>query len=595
MPDGSSLVQRDDHPLNQEHLGAHWQGANDGRFHFPFSRIILGVNTGESARGAVFLKDLCVFSPDESMRFSLSFKTPYPGNVAFTSRSSVPVTVLVDNRLDEPCQVGLRLGSEEWHGTRRLLPVEVLSLPPRGRRRRILGLEARSPCYYRVSAELLEDNRPVVQGWSGVVVTPKPRNFGVDDPKSFFGIQQTSDGARTERLGVKWVRAGMDWRWGEFIRGKFRFGRLEDIRYNHQLIMFNMSAYLPDWAEKLAGGESFWDGLGSEERIGLWANYVKQAARTLGRYVDTFEIQNEPDLTCMWQIGLSFEAGVERYLKILRSGAAAVRRGMPRARVAGIDVSGGDYDGRLKYSHEVMKHEGDLIDIYTGHPYAGVRYFGEGQQPMWPVKNEERRKCLDTLAMIHQYGGKQRFWVGEKGWGLDVKADPLSPFSRDFAKCLVQSMVIAHSVPGVERYFWFIEEGCNESGYEYGLFRKGRPLPAALAYATLARMLYHARPFQSPDMGKILQAHGFVSSEPCDGTLVLWAEGDHATLTVPCMPTDWRIFDLMGRPLAKGIQRKALCLVLDRSPVYVRFPAVAARSVCGALGTAIIEGAKGDP
>lgn len=570
-------------PLDEATFGGHWSGANDGQFHFPLIGIIIGVSKGPSVQGACFIDNLAFQTSDPDLRYHVSFSTGDPGNVAFTARRGVPVELLLENGIDEDAQLSVRVTGETWHGETHQLLTRDLTLPALSAARETVTLPGADPEYWVVAAELSQAGESVARSEGAVVVVEQPRNFGEDDPTSFFGIQQTSGGARTERLGVKWVRAGRDWRWGEMNRGRYWMPDLAEVRANHQLIMYTMTAYPPDWAEQLAAGRDFWVGEGTEERTAWWATFVEHSARELAPLVDTFEIQNEPDLTCLWQPGLDFARGTERYARILESAAAAVRRGAPEARVAGIDVSGGDYDGGLPFSEEMMGRRGDLIDVYTGHPYAGVRYFGEGQQPMWPVRNEERRKCLDTLAMIERHGGKQHFWIGEKGWGLDVKTPPLSDHSRQFAECLVQSMVIAHSVPGVERYYWFLEEGCNEGGYEYGLFRKGIPLPAALAYSTLAGKLHHAQPVASPELGVSVQAHLFASRDTGLGTLVAWSEDSESVLTLPQAPTAWRAYDLMGRETARGNEGGALRLPLLRAPAYVQFPLAAAPAMREAL------------
>ncbi|MBU0608093.1 MAG: hypothetical protein KKI08_09395, partial [Armatimonadetes bacterium] len=351
---------------------------------------------------------------------------------------------------------------------------------------------------------------------------------------------------------------------------------------------FNMTAYPPRWALENVDEATFWEAPGWEERAQWWGDYVEHCARTLAADVETFEIQNEPDLTCMQQVKLSFEAGVERYLRILRAGAAGARKGAPRALVAGIDVSGCDYDRGLPYSQAIMAQAGDLMDVYTGHPYAGVRYFGDGQSPLWPVPNQERRKCQDTLKMIQDHGGKQKFWVGEKGWGLDVTTSPLSGYSRDFAACLVQSMTLAHSVPGVDRYFWFLDEGCNERGYEYGLFRRGMPLPAALAYATLAHVLHHATPMASPDLGPLVQAHCFTSDDTGRGVTVLWSEQQRASVTFARLPADVSLLDMMGRETARGRTGKAFTIAMDRAPVYLTYPLKSAARTAEAITHATV-------
>ncbi len=576
-------------PLDREHFGGFWHGRNDGQFYFPVNRILIGVSRGPTPKGTLYIKDLAILTDDPASFYQVTVATADPGNVVFCGGKDAVVTLTVFNRIARTARLALRGTVRGWHGESRGFVFAEREVAGQSSATHMLRLGARRPGYYVVEAELLQGAQPVGGVQGAVVVTSRPANFGVDDAQSFFGVQHTSDGARMERLGCKWVRAGRDWRYGELVRGHYQISDLTGLRRNHQLVMFTMTAYPPQWALQGVEEATFWEAPGFAERLGWWSDYVTQTVRELAPHVDTFEIQNEPDLTCMYQVGLDFAAGVQRYLRILQAGSRAIRAAAPGARVAGIDVSGGDYDQGLPYSRAVMAAAGDSIDIYTGHPYAGVRYFGQGQNPLWPVANDERRKCQDTLRMIRDLGRNQRFWIGEKGWGLDVTADPLSEYSRDFARCLVQSMVLAHSVPGVERYFWFIEEGCNEHGYEYGLFRRGMPLPAALAYATLARVLHHAAPYRSPDVGELVQAHCFTSAETGRGTLVLWAEGQRVSVSLSQCPVAVERIELMGRTVSRARPGEALTVHLGREPVYLCFPAAGASAMCRALAQATIR------
>lgn len=566
----------------------HYYGKDDGLFVFPLKRLIIGVSKGASATGTVFIKDLAFVTTDAGTQFGLSMAQPDPGHVAFVGKQPVRVTVTVENRLSVPAQLAARGTVRDWYGASRPFSCAPADVAANGTASTDLTLPASQPNYYVIEAELFRGEETITRATSAVVVVPRPANFGVDDPGSFFALQLGGGADRAERVGCKWVRVGRDWRYGDQGDGRYWLPDLSALRRNHQLIMYNITAYPPGWALKQAEEATFWEAPGWEQRVQWWADFVEQCARKLAPEVDTFEIQNEPDLTCMYQVNLKPDAGVERYVRILRAGAAAVRKGAPDARVAGIDVSGGDYDGGLPYSRAVMAQAGDLIDVYTGHPYAGVRYFGDGQSPLWPVPNQERRKCQDTLQMIRDHGGKQRFWVGEKGWGLDVKADPLSGYSRDFAACLVQSMVLAHSVPGVERYFWFLDEGCNEGGYEYGLFRGGIPLPAALAYATLAHVLHHATPVSSPELGPLVQAHCFTSAASGQGVAVLWSEGQRASLGFSRLPADAIALDMMGREVGRGKAGKPWTVAMERAPVYVTYPLKAAGPMAEVLDHAVV-------
>lgn len=576
-------------PLDREHFGGFWHGRNDGQFYFPLNRVLIGVSRGDTPKGALFVKDLAVLTDDAASFCQVTVATSDPGNVVFCGAQDATVRLTVTNRLARAARLGVRGTLRGWHGESREFAFDEKEVTGHGSVTHVLRLGARRPGYYVLEAEVRQGGQPVGTTQGAVVVTPRPANFGVDDPQSFFGAQHTTDGARLERLGCKWVRAGRDWWYGELVEDHYQIPDLTGLRRNHQLVMFTMTASPPQWALARAPEATFWEAPGYEERVGWWSDYVTETVRELAVHVDTFEIQNEPDLTCMYQVGLDFAAGVQRYVRILEAGSRAIRAAAPGTKVAGIDVSGGDYDQGLPYSRAVMAAAGGAIDIYTGHPYAGVRYFGPGQNPLWPVANDERRKCQDTLKMIRDFGGGKRFWIGEKGWGLDVRADPLSEHSRDFARCLVQSMVLAHSVPGVERYFWFLEEGCNEHGYEYGLFRGGIPLPAALAYATLAQVLHHATPYRSPDLGPLVQAHCFTSAETRHGTLVLWAEGQPASVALARLPADVERVEMMGRTVSRARAGESLTVHLEREPVYLRFPAARASAMCRALADATVS------
>lgn len=573
-------------PLDDKTFAGHYQGNNDGKFAFPLQRILIGVNRGSDKTGALYLKDLAFVTSDPAVQFGVRLTMIEPGHIVFVGQAAV-VTATLQNRLATAAKLGLQATAVDWYGKTTRFSWNFWPTAGHGETAYQLKLPADRPNYYLLRVQPTAAGKPLGMMSTGVVVAPKPLNYGYDDPRSFFGMQG-GQGPRAERIGCKWLRVGRDWRWADLGEGRYWLPDLRPLREAHQLLMYNVTAYPPNWAKQKQREEDFWEAPGWEERAGWWAAFVEHTARTLAPDVDTFEIQNEPDLTCMYHVSLDLKAGTERYLRILRSGAAAVRKGAPNARLAGIDVSGVDYDRGLPFSKEIEGQAGSLFDVYTGHPYAGVRYFGDGQAPLWPVPNQERRKCQDTLQMIADAGVKQSFWVGEKGWGLDVTADPLSGYSREFAACLVQSMTLAHSVPGVERYFWFLDQGANERGYEYGLWRGGIPLPAALAYATLSRTLHHARPLASPDLGPLVQAHCFVCPDTGQGVTVLWSEAQRTAVTLASLPSEVAVLEIMGRKVGGAAAGKALAVPIDRAPVYLTYPVKSAERMAAAVAKAVV-------
>lgn len=616
-------------PLTSASLPQHWDGPNDGKMVFPVKRVVVGVWNGKPERGTLFFKNLGVVTSDPSLFYGVSFSTPNPGNVALISKKQTPVSVHVENRLPKPTAVTLRLTAEDWCGRKIPLRDSEMRLPAHGRGTRTIMLDASVPHYYVITADVLRQEKQAATDWTGVAVVRKPRNFGVDDPSCFFGFNTSfrnwrgvtgpidrdgsmlvsdDDTARLERLGSKWVRIWFPtecaWWWGEPRQGQYRFPDLSAYRHNHQLLMYVLHPVPPTWAinsfrtagEPLPGKGTpnddgiFWESPGWEGRNELWSKYCEEAARRLGPFVESFDIANEPDLCCVQGSGLTNQQGIERYKKILHAGAAGVRRGYPGALVAGVSVCGGDFDSQSSFADQVMLSEANSFDVFSGHPYSGVRFFGKGKEPLGPVQNDDAGKCRASVALARRHSDNARFWIGEKGWVLDKATGPLSVYCRDFTRCLAQSLVVCHSVPGVERYGLFDDEGCYESGSEYGIFRDGKPLPVTAAYSTVAYMLYHAEPFRTVDLDVPLQAHCFMSKELNDGTLVIWSTEDKSIVTMRRMPVSWIAYDMLGSKIASGAKGASLRLAVDSSPIYIRFkPIGACASICDSVARASVR------
>jgi hypothetical protein len=549
-------------PLSAKQFnGSHWGGANDGKFYFPLSLIQIGVNHTPNKVGNLWIRNLSARTTDAAQFQTLNLITPWPGNIAFKEQKSSPVTLVLTNALDVSAKLKLCFQIEDWYGTKRVIPDESTEVPPRGQFRKELTLDLNRSNYYLIRAEILHEGKSVLKDWKAVTVVEQPLNFGKDDLTSFFGLQSNNGSERTERLGVKWLRvnSGIS---------------LASIRKSHQLIM-NTLTYFTEPGK-------------------LDSKVIENEVKKNAEFVHTFEIQNEPYYTNMINPGRDLKSAVDLFLGILNKAVPVVRRLAPGKPVASNHLMDETDKGWFKFSEAVMAEGASkLIDIYTPHTYADSRYFGTDQNPLWPVPGNERKRLERMFTLLKEHGATGQIWVGEKGWAADRTQDALSIHARNMARCLIQSMVIAHSVPGVERYFWFTEEGTVEGVYDYGLFQNRQPVPAALAYATLAQQLYHVRPFRSWDRKDFLQAHCFVSKESDTGILVLWSEDTQlknpSQFSLKKMPTEWAALDMIGNPLTAGAKGSELRLALDRSPVFVRFPAKNIEGLCAALEAAVLN------
>ena len=71
---------------------------------------------------------------------------------------------------------------------------------------------------------------------------------------------------------------------------------------------------------------------------------------------------------------------------------------------------GGDFETGLRYTGAVLDKAADLLDLYTGHPYASPRYFGPGNNLKWPIQNRMAEKCVEALELFESHGRPRRMW-----------------------------------------------------------------------------------------------------------------------------------------------------------------------------------------
>jgi len=148
------------------------------------------------------------------------------------------------------------------------------------------------------------------------------------------------------------------------------------------------------------------------------------------------------------------------------------------------------------------------------------------------------------------------------------------PNSLAYADCVAQALITGRSVPGVSRWFWFLQNGCNESGHEYGLWRgsPAQPLPAALAYAGCARFLHHVVPVRALTLADGFQGFAFRGRDPARAMAALWTTGDDAVLAT-AWPKGTEAFSMYGRAVDPAR------ITLSRAPVYLVAPLAQAEAL----------------
>jgi hypothetical protein len=563
-------------PLDTKRLGSHWGGANDGVMHFPLTRVLIAAGN-KPASAQVWVSNLYAVTdtllPED--RWKVVVEPSVPMGVAFPDEAASYRVTLI-NRLERQAKCEVALRTQEPGAQPAPMQTDSLTLAGWQQKEYTLRPSTKRLGYQRLSVDLRDaEGGDLPSITSGLAVVPQPRHYGKAAPGCYFGMQIIGDMEAAERLGAKAIRYFFSWIYSEGRQGLIRWEEQSDplmaaAREHHMEVLFSVQAQAPGWIAWNDPERPKLKALPDPTRLPEWERYVRDITTRYRGQITALEIVNEPDLVCVGHVGMTVEEGADYYAKLLRLGRAGAKAGDPDVPIAGLDVSGGDYERGLQYSRAVLSRAADTMDLFPGHPYASPRYFGPGQNPKWPIANRMAEKLTEALDLYTFYGRPRRSWIGELGWGLQATADPLSTYSLDFAACIAQSLIVGKTVPGVERYLHFTQRGCNESGYEYGLMRghPAYPLPAAVAYATAAYLLDDTQSLGLKQVGADLWSAVFTCKSRDELVTVLWSEGDEDLVRPSTTLPQGRWTSSLQEQLTPGTQG----LKVGRMPVYWILP-----------------------
>lgn len=179
-----------------------------------------------------------------------------------------------------------------------------------------------------------------------------------------------------------------DWSfWDEFVP-------LAVETYGIKLIPY--VCYTPAWAASEPGRESW---RSAPKNPADFEEFMALISLRYGRWIDSWEIWNEPDNEAYWS------GTPEQYAELVRAGSRGVRRGDPGATI----VLGGlawdlDYLRELLEIHDVE----DFVDVINVHSYFETWH----EDPI-----EDLHRYLEEAAMIvHAFGDGEPLWMAEVGY-----------------------------------------------------------------------------------------------------------------------------------------------------------------------------------
>ena len=234
----------------------------------------------------------------------------------------------------------------------------------------------------------------------------------------------------------------------------------------------------------------------------LFVEYARGVVSRYHRYVDYWEIWNEPDDGVFWSPAPDSAA----YARMLIRTAEVIRSIDPEAKI----LIGGFNPFDTTFLREVAEYGAwDSFDIIAIHPYVN---------PYEPESGNLAAAADAVRALAARYGQKP-IWVTELGWASGpADRDAIGITDEDFqANYLVRSILLLWEA-GVEKIFWYNFK--DDPGNPYGLVRLGTSRtdytprkPAFYALQTLIRETRGAQFIERRDLFRPQVVEGFEQVE----------------------------------------------------------------------------------
>jgi hypothetical protein len=288
-----------------------------------------------------------------------------------------------------------------------------------------------------------------------------------------------------------------------------------------------------------------------------FVEYARAVVKRYHRYIDHWEIWNEPDNELFWQPAPDPRA----YAELLRRTSAAIKEVDPRAQV----LIGGFNPFDMEFARTVAEAGAwSSFDILAVHPYV---------DPYGPEEGNLLAALDKMHVLMYRYGHKP-MWVTEIGWASgpgDRDRVGLTD-EQDQARFLVRSLLLLW-VSGVERSFWYMLK--DDAHNPYGLLDYGRGRtdyrlrlrkPAYAAFRTLATELRgtqfvgrHDR-FDTLQLLSFNEAHGWRRPTQPNGSMRAGVRGvAQVSYNFSTAGNDYVAFELTqpiplrGEPYALGV------------------------------------------
>ena len=541
---------------------------------YPLKRFIIGVTEGEGAVRFSHFEYTSRTAPD---REAVLMVAGDASGVYLDSESGKTFRCVVFNQSNQEHRFMIRIQGRLASGGLWEKRVPLVVAPLTSRSREII-FTLDDPEYMALNLQLVLEGEVINEAEHAISVVSAPSVGGRNFDQAFFGMCYFEDLEAAERIGVRFIRELIHWKFVEVSPGEYyvndearRAKRAKEKGLG--VIWTAVVRKSPDWAG--FGEPSGFLKPEGQEILRAFIQFLVQQLEALG-VAGAIEIQNEPDIALMHLYGYDSEQAGAVAKEILRVGYAAAKEVAPLRHVLGVGMSGKDFRKDLAMTSAMFEEDPPPVDYFATHPYTLRRYTAQPERMRWPDSgflDNYWQKAVD-LAQEHATGGE--VWSTELGWATEPGIDLLSKQSRMLAAVVAQAMVMTRAHKGVGKFCWFTGQlDWLDEGHDYSLFRKTTgdwyPTLAVNAFSAVARQLETAEPTGGFDRDGLRIRH-FHDSLSGDRIAAVWAEAKPMVLHLPeNLPQRLVWVDRIGR--AREAEVKAR-ISLERHPLFLRSSSV---------------------
>jgi hypothetical protein len=328
-----------------------------------------------------------------------------------------------------------------------------------------------------------------------------------------------------------------------------------------------------------------------------YANYAEKLIKRWGKYVNCWEIWNEPNSQGFWKP----KPNAQDYTNLLKTTYLKMKESNPDAKVLGMSMVGFDYN----FAEEVLKSEGgNYFDVFSIHPYLG---------PASPESVDLEHEFAKLRSLMQKYNAEKPIWANEVGWPThkegflaedveeyvktshikvhhniykNLKNDKkykLKISEESQARWLVRTYVIFHSL-GIKTYWYCLfDPGDNEKEFEdhLGIVRYNQdPKPAFYAYKKMTEMLRDKTLAKEYVVGNKIKMFSFKRNENEQSITLAWSYDEYYNEEGTLDENEKEIvlliegeidtiFDIYGEEKTVSREGKTLSLTLSGQPTYI--------------------------